>query len=355
MTTKPGAKPLLRLGGVSRTFGDYKALHPTTFEVNEGEFFSLLGPSGCGKTTTLRIIAGFETPDTGTVTLAGKDITYLPANLRDTNTVFQSYALFPHMTAEENVSYPLRMKGVPSAESGKRVGASLERVSMSEFARRLPHEMSGGQRQRVALAIVGEPKVLLLDEPLGALDLKLREQMQHVLIGLQKSLGITFVYVTHDQGEALSMSDRIAVMKSGSIQQLGTPDEIYYSPANAFVSDFIGKSNLIQAEAVTEKGKTALKAGGLRIPAQRSAGRKAGGTVSVRFEAVKIGTVDGCDVQADATVLAALFFGNVVEVALDAGGQRLMALMPSRRGARLAVGENVRVGFSSADVVHLDG
>ena len=283
MQAAQGSGPLLRLEGVSKTYGNYQALEPTTIAVNEGEFFSLLGPSGCGKTTTLRIIAGFETPTTGTVHLGGRDISRTPPNLRDTNTVFQSYALFPHMTATENVAYPLRMKNVPAAEIGPRVTEAIAQVEMSAFGERLPHEMSGGQRQRIALAraMVGRPRVLLLDEPLGALDLKLREQMQHMLVHLQRKIGITFVYVTHDQGEALSMSDRIAVMSAGRVQQLASPRDIYYQPTNAFVASFIGKSNVLTGMVATEGGRTVLKAGPL-VDRPRRADGEAQGRAALR-------------------------------------------------------------------------
>ena len=224
-----------------------RALDGIDLSVFPGEFFSLLGPSGSGKSTTLRLIAGFEAPNTGRVHIDGADVTDVRPYHRDVNTVFQSYALFPHMTVAENVAYPLKMKRIDRRETGRRVADALELVDMTDFHRRLPHQLSGGQRQRIALAraLVARPKVVLLDEPLGALDLKLRQQMQIVLKELQREVNITFVYVTHDQGEALSMSDRLAVMNAGRIEQLGTPEEIYYRPATRFVAGFIGRSNLI--------------------------------------------------------------------------------------------------------------
>lgn len=341
--------PILRLNDVSRTFGSYRALEPIQLEVREGEFFSLLGPSGCGKTTTLRIVAGFEIPDTGTVELAGQNITRVAPNLRDTNTVFQSYALFPHMTVSENVAYPLKMRGLGRAETERRVAEAISRVSMSDFRDRLPHEMSGGQRQRVALAraIIGRPKVLLLDEPLGALDLKLREQMQHVLVDLQKSLGITFIYVTHDQGEALSMSDRIAVMKSGRIEQIGTPEEIYYQPRTAFVAGFIGKSNLIP---VTRRGD-AMVADILQFPLVPASAT----SVALRYEALRVNPAEVCDQYVEARISSLMFLGSVVEVMLKVGGLELTSHVPSRRAKGLAVGDLVRIGYSYDDVVHLNG
>jgi spermidine/putrescine transport system ATP-binding protein len=349
-----GGEPLLRLDRVSKNYGTYQALQPTTITVQEGEFFSLLGPSGCGKTTTLRIIAGFEIPTAGTVHLGGREITRTPPNLRDTNTVFQSYALFPHMTAAENVAYPLKMKKVPAADIGPRVAEAIGQVEMSQFAERLPHEMSGGQRQRIALAraIVGRPRVLLLDEPLGALDLKLREQMQHVLVHLQRKIGITFVYVTHDQGEALSMSDRIAVMSAGRLQQLASPRDLYYLPANSFVAGFIGKSNVISGTVTTEAGRTVLRSGTLTIPMEdRGAKPKA----ALRYEAIALGPeAEERDVVLDATIDDALFLGNSVELTLDLGGSTLVAMAPSRRDSQFRAGDKVRAGFFTRDLVPLD-
>ncbi|MGQ0567811.1 MAG: ABC transporter ATP-binding protein [Gemmobacter sp.] len=348
------AGPLLRLDQVSKAYGTYQALHPTSITVEEGEFFSLLGPSGCGKTTTLRIIAGFEIPTGGTVHLGGREITRTPPNLRDTNTVFQSYALFPHMTAAQNVAYPLKMKKVPTGDIGPRVAEALAQVEMTRFAERLPHEMSGGQRQRIALAraIVGRPRVLLLDEPLGALDLKLREQMQHVLVHMQRKIGITFVYVTHDQGEALSMSDRIAVMSAGRLQQLASPRDLYYQPANSFVAGFIGKSNVISGTVATDAGRTVLRAGSLAIPMPDSAARP---KAALRYEAIALGPeAEGRDVVFDATIEDALFLGDKVEVTLDHGGSRLVAMAPSQRERRFAPGDRVRAGFHCRDLVPLD-
>jgi putative spermidine/putrescine transport system ATP-binding protein len=220
--------------------------------VDEGEFFTLLGPSGSGKTTLLRLIAGFERPDAGRIELGGRDVTSLPPHLRETNTVFQDYALFPHMTVGDNIGYGLRIKGVPSAERRRRVDRALQMVRLTGLDKRRPNQLSGGQRQRVALAraVINEPEVLLLDEPLGALDLKLRQEMQLELKRIQKEVGITFVYVTHDQEEALTMSDRVAVMANGRIEQLGPPVELYERPATEFVAGFIGISNLLTRDGV---------------------------------------------------------------------------------------------------------
>lgn len=350
MSRSTATQPFLRLTELSLTFGSYTALANLSLDIEEGEFFSLLGPSGCGKTTTLRLIAGFETPDKGSITLGGQDITAVPPNLRDTNTVFQSYALFPHMTVAENIAYPLRMRGTAKRDIDGRVAEAIEKVNLGKFADRLPHQMSGGQRQRAALAraIVGRPKILLLDEPLGALDLKLREQMQHVLVDLQKSLGITFIYVTHDQGEALSMSDRIAVMNGGVIQQIGSPEEIYYQPRNAFVADFIGKSNRIPVQTNDDHS---LGFAGVRIP-RPEAGSTA--TIAIRYEALHVSPERECDVTFQGTVLRKMFLGGIVEVIVDVAGQTLTSHVPSRKASALRLGETVPVGLMLEDVVYFD-
>ncbi|WP_304224772.1 ABC transporter ATP-binding protein [Gracilinema caldarium] len=238
--------------GVSKSFGDFKALKDVCLEIKKGEFFSLLGPSGCGKTTLLRIIAGFETPDTGLVTFDGVDVLPLPPNMRHANTVFQNYALFPHLSIFENVAFPLRIKKVPNREIKLKVMDYLKLVELENHAHKKPSQLSGGQKQRVAIAraLINEPSVLLLDEPLSALDAKLR---QHMLIELDKihdKIGITFIYVTHDQQEALSVSDRLAVMCQGDVLQVGTPHEIYESPATDFVARFIGETNLFDGTVV---------------------------------------------------------------------------------------------------------
>ena len=245
-----GETPDVRLAGVRKTYGDVVAVDGVDLDVASGEFFTLLGPSGSGKTTTLRLIAGFERPDAGRVELAGRDVTRLPPYSRDVNTVFQDYALFPHMTVAENIAYGLRVKGVPRTERRKRVEEILGIVRLPGLGDRKPIQLSGGQRQRVALAraMVNHPQVLLLDEPLGALDLKLRQEMQIELKRIQRAVrevGITFVYVTHDQEEALTMSDRLAVFNEGRIEQIGTPAEVYERPVNAFVAGFVGASNVL--------------------------------------------------------------------------------------------------------------
>jgi putative spermidine/putrescine transport system ATP-binding protein len=249
-SSEAGQVPDVRLEGVRKTYGDVVAVDHVDLDIRNGEFFTMLGPSGSGKTTMLRMIAGFELPDRGRVELGGNDVTDLAAYDRDVNTVFQDYALFPHMSVGENVEYGLRVAKVDKQERRKRRGEALEMVRLTGYDERKPTELSGGQRQRVALAraIVNQPRVLLLDEPLGALDLKLREQLQVELKQIQREVGITFVYVTHDQEEALTMSDRIAVFNEGRIEQAGEPESVYERPANPFVAGFVGVSNLIHRD-----------------------------------------------------------------------------------------------------------
>ena len=242
--------PSVELKGVTKRFGDFQAVHDLSLAVAEGEFFTLLGPSGCGKTTTLRMVAGFEQPTEGAITIDGVDVSGVPPFNRPTNTVFQSYALFPHLNVEENVAFGLRRRGVRKEEIKRRVAEELERVGLEPEARRRPRQLSGGQQQRVALAraIINRPAVLLLDEPLGALDLKLRKGLQIELKRIQREVGITFMYVTHDQEEALTMSDRIAVMNRGVVEQLASPEEVYERPSTEFVAGFIGVSNVLEGE-----------------------------------------------------------------------------------------------------------
>jgi putative spermidine/putrescine transport system ATP-binding protein len=247
---RTGGEPAVRLLGIRKAYGEVVAVDGVDLEIAQGEFFTLLGPSGSGKTTTLRLIAGFERPDEGTVELAGRDVSAVPPYARDVNTVFQDYALFPHMTVAENVAYGMRVKGVPRRDRVARVEDVLRRMRLPDVGKRKPVQLSGGQRQRVALAraLVNRPEVLLLDEPLGALDLKLRQEMQLFLKSLQQDLGITFVYVTHDQDEALTMSDRLAVFNNGRIEQLGAPAEVYERPQSAFVAGFVGVSNELERD-----------------------------------------------------------------------------------------------------------
>jgi spermidine/putrescine transport system ATP-binding protein len=248
---------MVELRNVTKRFGAYEALKEASFEIRAGEFMTFLGPSGCGKTTCLRLISGFDTPTSGQIFLDGKDLTFEPPYRRDVNQVFQNYALFPHLTIYENIAFGLRMKKIPPAQIRERVDRVVKMTSLEDFTTRKPAQLSGGQRQRVALAraIVCEPKVLLLDEPLSALDAKLRTQMRVELKQLQKKLGITFIFVTHDQEEALTMSDRVAVLNAGRVEQIGTVNEIYYKPATRFVASFIGESNIVEAEILRSEGE----------------------------------------------------------------------------------------------------
>jgi spermidine/putrescine transport system ATP-binding protein len=341
--------PVVELAGVSKTYpgGTVPAVKEMDLKIEEGEFFSLLGSSGSGKTTTLRLIAGFEQPTAGSVLLDGVDTTGVPPFRRDVNTVFQNYALFPHMKVEANVAYPLKMAGVPKREIKPRVAEALERVSMTGYEKRLPHQLSGGQRQRVALAraLIGRPRLLLLDEPLGALDLKLRENMLLVLRNLQRDVGITFIYVTHDQGEALAMSDRLAVMSEGRIEQLATPTEVYDRPATSFVAGFIGKTNLLECRRESD---TRAVAGGVTL-ALAEAAEDETFTLSVRPEAIVVGEESrGLGNHFEAKVGDVLFLGHEREVLVDIGDQRLMVRSNVRT---YSPGESIELGWDPADAV----
>lgn len=263
-------EPILRVQGLRKDYGEGPVLHGLDLDIFAGEFLTLLGPSGCGKTTTLRIIAGLERPTAGRVFLEGADVTDLPPEKRHLNTVFQNYALFPHMNVFQNVAYGLKVLRISKSEQKERVTAALSLVRLAGFERRMPSQLSGGQRQRVAIAraVVLQPKVLLLDEPLGALDLKLRQEMQKELKQLQQQLGITFVYITHDQEEALNMSSRIVIMNGGRIEQVGTPEDVYERPRTLFAADFIGQSNLLHGRvASAADGELALDVCGVTLPA----------------------------------------------------------------------------------------
>jgi putative spermidine/putrescine transport system ATP-binding protein len=296
----------VRLTRVSRRFGDVRALDDVSLDVREGEFFSLLGPSGSGKTTCLRLVAGFDEPTSGTIELLGKNVVGIPPYERDVNTVFQDYALFPHMDVGENVAYGLRVKKAPRDEAAARVAQALALVRLPGLSARRPGQLSGGQRQRVALAraLVNRPRVLLLDEPLGALDLKLRQQMQVELRVLQRQLGITFVYVTHDQEEALSMSDRLAVFLDGRVEQVGTPAEVYEDPRTAFVAGFVGTSNRLDGalarEATGMDGELLLRPEKIRLlPPGESAGRDECAASGVVEDATYLGPFTRYRVRAD--------------------------------------------------------
>ncbi|MFE2506346.1 ABC transporter ATP-binding protein [Streptomyces rubiginosohelvolus] len=291
----------VRLAGISKTYGSFTAVHPLDLTVPQGSFFALLGASGCGKTTTLRMIAGLEEATTGTVFLGDKDITDLPPYKRPVNTVFQSYALFPHLDITENVAFGLRRRGIKSVK--KQVDAMLELVQLGDFARRKPHQLSGGQQQRVAVAraLINHPQVLLLDEPLGALDLKLRRQMQLELKRIQTEVGITFVHVTHDQEEAMTMADTVAVMNGGRVEQLGAPADLYENPSTTFVANFLGTSNLIGGEIVSTGENLVVAAGGgkLSLPRERcsASSTAAGGRLllGVRPEKISLAHADDAD------------------------------------------------------------
>jgi spermidine/putrescine transport system ATP-binding protein len=310
----------VRLEGVSKEFAGATAVDDLSLDIQEGEFFSMLGPSGCGKTTTLRMIGGFEDPTYGTVYLGGRDVTTLPPYKRDVNTVFQSYALFPHLDVFENVAFGLRRKKVKGSEVDRRVKEALALVDLHHFEKRKPGQMSGGQQQRVALAraLVNHPKVLLLDEPLGALDLKLRKQMQLELKRIQQEVGITFIYVTHDQEEALTMSDRLAVMRFGKIEQIGAPEEMYEVPATEFVAGFLGASNLLDGTVAQQEGDLAtveLEAGGIvRVPASRLPEGQANVKVGVRPEKISIATEEARATDGRNQVLGTLQMSTYVGV-----------------------------------------
>ncbi|MFF4448639.1 MULTISPECIES: ABC transporter ATP-binding protein [Streptomyces] len=284
----------VRLSGISKHYGTFTAVHPLDLTIPQGSFFALLGASGCGKTTTLRMIAGLEEPSTGTVHLGDREVTDLQPYKRPVNTVFQSYALFPHLSIFENVAFGLRRRGIKSVK--KQVDDMLELVQLGQFAQRKPHQLSGGQQQRVAVAraLINHPQVLLLDEPLGALDLKLRRQMQLELKRIQTEVGITFVHVTHDQEEAMTMADTVAVMNGGRVEQLGAPAELYENPGTTFVANFLGTSNLIEASVDSAGSEVVVSASGttLRLPAARcSTTPRAGGKLLVGVRPEKISLV----------------------------------------------------------------
>ncbi|MDQ4006311.1 MAG: ABC transporter ATP-binding protein [Actinomycetota bacterium] len=320
----------VRLSGVTKRFGDVVAVDGIDLEIDRGEFFSLLGPSGCGKTTTLRMIGGFELPDAGVIELAGVDVAGLPPHRRDVNTVFQSYALFPHLNVYDNVAYGLKRKAVPREDIARRVPRILDLVELGGFERRRVNQLSGGQAQRVALAraLVNEPRVLLLDEPLGALDLKLRKQMQLFLKGLQHEVGITFIYVTHDQEEAMTMSNRIAVMRDGHIEQVGPPEEVYERPATEFVAGFLGASNLLEGEASPSENGTRVVtlSSGERLSVPADSGAIGRIRLGVRPEKIRIAVASsggrGGENVVAGRVIDATFVGvsNVYTVETVAGG-----------------------------------
>jgi spermidine/putrescine transport system ATP-binding protein len=357
--------PSVRLQGVTKRFGDFTAVRGMDLDIPQGQFFTMLGPSGCGKTTTLRMIAGFEELTEGVVWLDGEDVTGLPAFKRATNTVFQSYALFPHMSVEKNVAFGLERKGLAKDEVRRRVGEELERVGLAAEAKRRPRQLSGGQQQRVALAraLVNRPAVLLLDEPLGALDLKLRKQLQVELKRIQQDVGITFVYVTHDQEEALTMSDRIAVMNRGVIEQLDEPEEIYERPSTTFVAGFIGVSNLMPGEVVSANSDSVelrLDAGPtVRAGAdEATVGERAHAVVrpeKLQLHAATNGDGVAGRASVEGQVESSLYLGTATQVVVALGdGTRLTVLVPNadeeERRRLPAAGDGARLTWSDENI-----
>lgn len=359
---------LLELRNIVRRFGDFTAVDGVSMSIESGEFFTLLGPSGCGKTTLLRMIAGFDAPQSGEILLDGEDLIAVPTEMRPIHTVFQSYALFPHMTVAENIAFPLRMKKIGKTEIRSRVQQALDDVRLPDRGGRLPGELSGGQRQRVALAraLVNRPRLLLLDEPLAALDMKLREQMQLELINLQKEVGITFIYVTHDQTEALALSHRIAVMNGGKVEQLDEPSRIYDFPRNRFVADFIGTCNLIEASvAVTGGEKMVLEIDGLGEVAARNPGDALTGergVLALRPEKIRIAPQiepESEENHFNGRVHDFLYMGDVTVYIVEVGGGvHIEALLPNSAAGRprlLAVGDPVEISWRFDAGVFLHG
>ncbi|MFN5995900.1 MAG: ABC transporter ATP-binding protein [Paracoccaceae bacterium] len=335
---------------VVKRFGPFVALHGVSLTIRDNEFFTLLGPSGCGKTTLLRMIAGFEDVSEGEILLFGQNIAGLEPNHRPVNTVFQHYALFPHLSVLDNVAFGLKMKGVPEAERRRRAGEKLEMVHLSAFANRLPAQLSGGQQQRVALAraLAPEPRALLLDEPLSALDLKLRQAMRVELKQLQEETGITFIFVTHDQEEALTMSDRIAVMSAGHVQQIGTARDIYEAPVNRFVADFIGETNLLQVDVASVAGGMArvVLPGGHQLTCPAASDTGGLHHLSIRPERVSL-VASGGDL--DVTVERVVYLGTDLQLLtrLDGGAEMHVRIQNSARIAVPSVG--TRVGLRIED------
>ncbi len=313
---------------VRKSFDDVAAVDDVSLEIASGEFFSLLGPSGCGKTTTLRMIAGFERPSAGRILIGDVDVTEMPPHLRPVNTVFQSYALFPHLSVEQNVGFGLRFKSVSKDERRSRVAEALELVRLGELAQRRPHQLSGGQQQRVALAraLVLSPSVLLLDEPLGALDAKLRRDLQIELKSIQREIGITFLYVTHDQEEALTMSDRLAVMASGKVEQLGAPREVYEHPETTFVADFLGVSNLMRGRVLDGRR---IDVGGVALTAEQGEVRAGVVRLTIRPERVRIEPpATHGENRVPATIERFVYLGSTTQVFVGLpGGERVQALV----------------------------
>jgi spermidine/putrescine transport system ATP-binding protein len=352
---------LLEIQNVTRRFGDFTAVDGVSLAIEAGEFFTLLGPSGCGKTTLLRMIAGFDLPDGGRILLNGTDLADRPPEARPVRTVFQSYALFPHMTVEGNVAFPLKMAKAPASEMEPKIAEALADVRLTGFGKRYPHELSGGQKQRVAIAraLVTHPTVLLLDEPLAALDAKLREEMQLELINLQKEVGITFIYVTHDQTEALALSHRIAVMNAGHVEQLDQPSRIYGFPRTKFVADFIGHCNLLSGPVASNGGGIVTidvsGLGPIRVAAASAIAAGRPGTVALRPEKIRIEAsvpANTPDNHYRGTISDLLYMGDVTVYMVDtAGGHRIEALLANSASgdAKLfEVGDTVEMSWPVA-------
>jgi putative spermidine/putrescine transport system ATP-binding protein len=349
----------VRLDGIRKTYGDVAAVDRIDLDIRRGEFFTMLGPSGSGKTTCLRLIAGFERPDRGRIELGGQDVTGLPPHERDVNTVFQDYALFPHMTVGQNVEYGMRVKKRPAAERRERAEQALALVRLEGFDKRRPNQLSGGQRQRVALAraLVNRPRVLLLDEPLGALDLKLRQQLQVELKRIQQEVGITFIYVTHDQDEALSMSDRIAVMDKGRVIQVGSPHEVYDEPGSDFVAGFVGVSNLLELEVESVEGDAAtLRLGPRdRVIAHPKQGIRPGERAIVTIRPERIGLIEGEHMglaQGDPGMAEGdCHAAGVVRESLYAGPTTRFVVELEGGGELMVLRQNARTSFEDAEAL----
>ncbi|MFM7212891.1 MAG: ABC transporter ATP-binding protein [Actinomycetota bacterium] len=338
----------MQVTDLQKSYGDVPAVRGISLDIAAGEFFSLLGPSGCGKTTTLRMIAGFETPTSGGILIDATDVSRTPANDRPVNTVFQNYALFPFLSGEDNVAFGLRYQKVGKSDAKRKVGEALEMVRMGQYAKRRPGQLSGGQQQRVALAraIVLGPRVLLLDEPLGALDAKLRKTLQIELKSLQESLGITFIYVTHDQEEALTMSDRLAVMAGGLVEQVGTPAEVYDSPATAYVADFLGNANVLDVEVAgpAGTGRTTVRLAGQTLTCQGDAGPGDAVKLVVRPERLRLEGAAGESGAIDGSVSRVVYQGPTTDVHVRLGdGEELVVRLPSERAGQHSTGDVVTV------------
>jgi putative spermidine/putrescine transport system ATP-binding protein len=353
----------LEVRGVAKRYGDVIALAETTLQVREGEFLTLLGPSGSGKTTLLTLVAGLSRPDSGTIHIGGRDATNTPPYERDIGLVFQNYALFPHMTVAENVAFPLKMRGVRGPEQAARVKEALEAVRLPDVGHRLPRALSGGQQQRIALArcMVYRPSIILMDEPLGALDKRLRDEMQIEIRRLHRSLGTTIVYVTHDQEEAMTLSDRICLMNGGRVEQLGKPDELYFRPGSVFAAGFIGDSNMLAGTVVTCGGgraSLAVAAASSPLPAQAATELAPGSHAVLVVRPERVRLVEGADAPAccvDAIVADVVLTGAVTRVYAELGDGTLLraTLLSDRGGARTRPGDRVRLGWSAEDGVAL--